>query len=52
MEAEDGWEGTPLQITVNSDARPSLQGADVEKVGDKSYVLPLRPTARNLLHRG
>lgn len=43
VEAEDGWLGTPLQITITSDARPSLPGASMEKVGDKRYVATLTP---------
>lgn len=43
VEAEDGWLGTPLQITITSDARPSLPGASMEKVGDKRYIATLTP---------
>lgn len=52
VEAEDGWAGTPLQITVNSVARPTLEGASVEKVGDKSYLLTFTPTEPGVFYIG
>ncbi len=52
VEAEDGWLGTPLQITITSDARPSLPGASMEKVGDKRYVATLTPDKVGIYYIG
>jgi uncharacterized membrane protein len=52
VEADDGWAGTPLQITVNSDARPVLSGATVEKVGDRSYILTFTPDQPGIFYIG
>jgi uncharacterized membrane protein len=52
VEAEDGWAGTPLQIAVNSNARPVLAGASVEKVGEQSYMLTFTPTQPGIFYIG
>ena len=52
VEAEDGWLGTPLQITITSVARPSLPGASMEKVGDKRYVATLTPDKIGIYYIG
>jgi uncharacterized membrane protein len=52
VEAEDGWQGTPLQITIDSNARPSLPGTSVEKVGDERYVATLIPNSTGIYYIG
>ena len=52
VEAEDGWQGTPLQITINSNARPSLPGADMEKVGDNRYSATFTPNSSGIYYIG
>jgi hypothetical protein len=52
VEAEDGWQGTPMQITINSNARPSLPGADVEKVGDNLYEATFTPNSSGIYYIG
>ncbi len=52
VEAEDGWQGTPLQITIDSNALPSLPGTSVEKVGDKRYVATLTPNSTGIYYIG
>ncbi len=52
VEAEDGWLGTPLQIVISSDARPSLDGANVEKVGDERYVATFTPDSSGIYYVG
>ena len=52
VEAEDGWQGTPMEIRINSDARPSIPGANVEKVGDKRYVATLTPDSSGIYYIG
>jgi hypothetical protein len=52
IEAEDGWLGTPLRIAVSSDSRPSLDGATVEKFGDRMYVVTLTPDQTGIYYIG
>jgi uncharacterized membrane protein len=52
VEAEDGWVGTPMQLTITSEARPSLTGADVEKVGDKRYLATFTPNSSGIYYIG
>jgi len=52
VEAEDGWQGTPLQITINSHALPSLPETNVEKVGDERYVATLIPNSTGIYYIG
>ena len=52
VEAEDGWAGTPMQLTITSEARPSLTGADIEKVGDKRYIATFTPNSTGIYYIG
>ncbi|MEI8003721.1 MAG: hypothetical protein WCG94_05240, partial [Methanothrix sp.] len=52
VEAEDGWQGTPLSVTISSNVRPSLLGADVEKVGDNRYVATFMPNSSGIYYIG
>jgi len=52
VEADDGWRGTPLSVTISSNARPSLSDADVEKVGDNRYVATFTPNSSGIYYIG
>jgi uncharacterized membrane protein len=52
IEADDGWTGSPLSITINSPARPSFPEADVEKVGDNRYVATFVPNSSGIYYIG
>lgn len=52
VEADDGWKGTPLSVTISSNARPSLLDADVEKVGDNRYVATFTPNSSGIYYIG
>ncbi len=52
VEAEDGWLGTPLQVTITSNGRPSLPGASVEKVGDDRYLATFTPNSSGIYYIG
>jgi uncharacterized membrane protein len=52
VEADDGWQGTPLSVTISSNARPSLADADVEKVGDNRYVATFIPNSSGIYYIG
>ncbi|HPS91548.1 MAG TPA: hypothetical protein PKV33_05285 [Methanothrix sp.] len=52
IEADDGWMGTPLSVTINSPARPSFPEADVEKVGDNRYVATFVPNSSGIYYIG
>lgn len=52
VEAEDGWQGSPLQITIASTSRPSLPEAEVEKVGDNRYLATFTPNSTGIYYIG
>ena len=52
LEADDGWQGTPLSVTINSDARPVIAGAEVEKVGDNRYTATFTPNSSGIYYIG
>lgn len=52
LEADDGWQGTPLSVTINSDARPVIPGAEVEKVGDNRYTATFTPNSSGIYYIG
>ncbi len=52
IEADDGWQGTPLSVTISSTARPSVPDADVEKVGDNRYVATFVPNSSGIYYIG
>ncbi|MDM7934532.1 MAG: hypothetical protein QUS08_03985, partial [Methanothrix sp.] len=52
VEAEDGWQGSPLVLTIIADARPSIPGAEVEKVGERRYRATLRPNSTGIYYIG
>lgn len=52
VEADDGWQGTPLSVTINSDARPVIAGAEVEKVGDNRYTTTFTPNSSGIYYIG
>jgi uncharacterized membrane protein len=52
LEAADGWMGTPLEITIVSNARPIIEGADIEKVGEKRYKATLTPDKLGIYYFG
>jgi len=52
VEADDGWQGTPLSVTINSDARPVIPGAEVAKVGDNRYTATFTPNSSGIYYIG
>ncbi len=54
VEAEDGWKGTPLSVTINSKARPSFNdvAAEVDKVGEGRYVATFTPNSSGIYYIG
>jgi hypothetical protein len=52
VEADDGWQGTSLSVTINSNARPALPDASVEKVGDNRYVATFTPNSSGIYYIG
>ncbi|MCU0638209.1 MAG: hypothetical protein MUE87_06300, partial [Methanothrix sp.] len=52
VEADDGWQGSMLSVTINSDARPVIEGAEVEKVGDKRYSATFTPNSSGVYYIG
>lgn len=52
VEADDGWQGTPLSVTINGNARPVIPGAEVEKVGDNRYTATFTPNSSGIYYIG
>ncbi len=52
VEADDGWQETPMHITINSEGRPSISGATIEKVGDNKYVATFTPNSTGIYYIG
>ncbi len=52
VEADDGWKESPMTLTITSDARPSLTGAEIEKVGDKRYTATFTPNSSGIYYIG
>ena len=52
VEAEDGWQDSPLQITIASTSRPSLPEAEVEKIGDNRYLATFTPNSTGIYYIG
>lgn len=52
VEANDGWMGTPLSVTINSNARPVFSDAEVEKIGDNRYTATFTPNASGIYSIG
>ncbi|HPJ30593.1 MAG TPA: VWA domain-containing protein [Methanothrix sp.] len=43
VDAEDGWLGTPLEITITSPSPPRVGSAQVERVGENRYRATVTP---------
>jgi uncharacterized membrane protein len=43
IDAEDGWLGTPLEITITSASPPKIGSGQVEKVGENRYMAVVTP---------
>jgi len=52
VDANDGWVGSPLSVTINSNARPVFSDAEVEKIGDNRYTATFTPNASGIYSIG
>ncbi|HWQ20613.1 MAG TPA: VWA domain-containing protein, partial [Methanotrichaceae archaeon] len=53
VDAGDGWLGTPLKVTITSNARPDLgPGVAIEKTGTDRYEATLNPGAEGIYYLG
>jgi uncharacterized membrane protein len=43
IDAEDGWLGSPLEITITSASPPKIGSGQVEKVGENRYMAVVTP---------
>jgi len=48
IDAEDGWLGTPLEITITSPNPPKIGSGQVEKVGENRYSAVLTPERQGI----
>lgn len=52
IDSEDGWAGTPLRVSIQSNTRPAIEDANVEQVGDNRYAVTLNPDKVGILYVG
>jgi len=52
IDAEDGWLGTPLEITITSASPPKIGSGEVEKVGENRYRAVLTPERQGIYSVG
>lgn len=53
VDAQDGWLGTPLKVTITSEARPDLgPGVAIEKTGTNRYEATLTPGSEGIYYLG
>ncbi|MCJ7444557.1 MAG: VWA domain-containing protein [Methanotrichaceae archaeon] len=52
VEAGDGWMGTSLEIGIMGNARPTIEGANIEKVGEQRYKATLIPDKVGIYYIG
>ncbi len=43
VDAEDGWLGSPLKLTITSASPPKIESVEVEKVGENQYSAVVTP---------
>lgn len=48
IDAGDGWEGTPIEITITSASPPAVGSAAVEKVGENRYRAVITPERQGI----
>jgi uncharacterized membrane protein/Mg-chelatase subunit ChlD len=48
IDAEDGWLGTPLEITITSPSPPKIGSGQVEKVGENRYRVIITPERQGI----
>ncbi|KQC16142.1 MAG: hypothetical protein APR56_09605 [Methanosaeta sp. SDB] len=52
IDAEDGWLGTPLKITIMSPTPPKIGSGQVEKVGENRYLAIVNPERQGIYSVG
>jgi uncharacterized membrane protein len=52
IDSEDGWLGTPLRVSIQSDTRPGIEQANIEQIGDNRYAVTLNPDKVGILYLG
>jgi len=52
IDADDGWLGTPLEITIASQNLPKIGSSQVEKVGENRYSAILNPNRKGVYYIG
>ncbi len=48
IDSEDGWLGTPLEITITSPTPPKIGSEQVEKVGENRYMAVVTPERQGI----
>jgi hypothetical protein len=52
IDSEDGWLGTPLEVTIQSESRPVIDQAGIQRSGENQYSVTLAPNKTGILYLG
>ena len=52
IDSEDGWLGTPLEVTIQSESRPVIDQASIQRSGENQYSAVLTPDKTGILYLG
>jgi len=52
IDADDGWLGTPMEITITSQSPPQIGSGQVEKVGEDRYRATIIPERKGIYRIG
>jgi len=52
IDSGDGWLGTPLEVTVQSDSQPVIDQASIQRTGENQYAVTLTPDKTGIMYLG
>ena len=52
IDSDDGWLGTPLEVTIQSESRPVIDQASIQRTGENQYSVTLTPDKTGILYLG
>jgi hypothetical protein len=52
IDSNDGWLGTPIDVTMQSDSQPIVDQGAIERIGENQYSLKLSPDKSGIMYVG
>lgn len=52
IDSGDGWLGTPLEVTIQSDSQPVIDQASIQRTGENQYSATLTPDKTGIMYIG